>query len=193
MFNLKKGAIIAFLLPLLFAAGCGMANQGENARRNQDNALQNVTNRDNLNDGTNVNDVNDRNNRMNVTDNRDLNRDNRNNNNGNNMESADDVADKVAKLKEVSSANVIVTDNNAYVAVVLKGNPKGDVTGDLKEKISKKVKETDKSIDNVFVSANPDFVDRMRNYGDRINNGEPIEGIFDEFGETINRIFPQQR
>lgn len=63
----------------------------------------------------------------------------------------------------------------------------------LKGKISKKVKETDNNINNVFVSANPDFVDRMRNYGDRIQNGEPIEGLFEEFGETINRIFPNQR
>ncbi|PAK39937.1 lipoprotein YhcN, partial [Bacillus licheniformis] len=55
------------------------------------------------------------------------------------------------------------------------------------------VKETDNNINNVFVSANPDFVDRMRNYGDRIQNGEPIEGLFEEFGETINRIFPNQR
>ncbi|MED1738459.1 YhcN/YlaJ family sporulation lipoprotein [Bacillus swezeyi] len=187
MFNMKKGAITAFLLPLLFTAGCGMANQGENARRNQDNALQNVTNRDNVNDGTNVNDRRDVNNRMNVTDNRNQNQDN------NNMEVADKAADKVAELKEVRNANVIVTENNAYVAVVLKGNPKGEVTGDLKKKISNKVKEADKDINNVFVSANPDFVDRMRNYGDRIQNGEPIEGIFEEFGETINRIFPQQR
>ncbi|TYS38926.1 YhcN/YlaJ family sporulation lipoprotein [Bacillus swezeyi] len=181
MFNMKKGAITAFLLPLLFTAGCGMANQGENARRNQDNALQNVTNRDNVNDGAYVND------RMNVTDNRNQNQDN------NNMEVADKAADKVAELKEVRNANVIVTENNAYVAVMLKGNPKGEVTNDLKKKISNKVKEADKDINNVFVSANPDFVDRMRNYGDRIQNGEPIEGIFEEFGETINRIFPQQR
>ena len=75
----------------------------------------------------------------------------------------------------------------------MKGNPKGNLTNELKGKISKKVKETDNNINNVFVSANPDFVDRMRNYGDRIQNGEPIEGLFEEFGETINRIFPNQR
>ncbi|KUL15624.1 Lipoprotein YhcN [Bacillus paralicheniformis] len=186
MFNMKKSAIAALLLPLLFTAGCGMANQGaDNNRRNQDNALQNVTNRDN--DRTNVNDGRNVNDQMNVTDNRDANRDD------NNMEVADKAADKVAELKEVNHANVIVTNRNAYVAVVLKGNPKGDVTNELKEKISKKVKDTDNNINNVFVSANPDFVDRMRNYGDRIQNGEPIQGIFDEFGETINRIFPDQR
>ena len=186
MFSMKKGAIVALLLPFLFTAGCGMANQGaDNNRRNQDNALQNVTNRDN--DRTNVNDGRNVNDQMNVTDNRDANR------NNNNMEVADKAADKVAELKEVSSANVITTNRNAYVAVVLKGNPKGNLTNELKGKISKKVKEADNNINNVFVSANPDFVDRMRNYGDRIQNGEPIEGMFEEFGETINRIFPNQR
>ena len=186
MFNMKKSAIAALLLPLLFTAGCGMGNQGaDNNRRNQDNALQNVTNRDN--DRTNVNDGRNVNDQMNVTDNRDANRED------NNMEVADKAADKVAELKEIRSANVITTNRNAYVAVVLKGNPKGNVTNELKEKISKKVKETDNNINNVFVSANPDFVDRMTNYGDRIQNGEPIEGLFEEFGETINRVFPNQR
>ncbi|MDA1476105.1 YhcN/YlaJ family sporulation lipoprotein [Bacillus changyiensis] len=193
MFNKKKGAITAFLFPLLFTAGCGMANQGENERRDQNDVLQNVTDRNdrnNINDGTNVSERINRDDRMDVTY---RNPDRNINNNNNNMDVADKVADKVTDLKEVRHANVIVTNRNAYVAVVLKGNPKGDVTGDLKKKISNKVKRTDKDINNVFVSANPDFVDRMRNYGDRIQNGEPIEGIFDEFGETINRIFPQQR
>ena len=43
-----------------------------------------------------------------------------NNNGEHKLELADDVADKITELEEVESANVIVTDNNAYVGVVLK-------------------------------------------------------------------------
>ncbi|MGV2911482.1 YhcN/YlaJ family sporulation lipoprotein, partial [Bacillus safensis] len=80
-----------------------------------------------------------------------------------------------------------------FVAVVLEGNKSGDVTDDLKKKISDKVKSTDQQIDNVYVSANPDFVDRMQGYGKRIKSGEPISGFFDEFTETVRRVFPESK
>lgn len=193
MFNKKKSAIAAFLLPLLFVTGCGMANQGENGRNNDN--FRNVTYRDNrdANDRTPVNNVADRNNVRDVNDVNNVNNVNDDNRNGNNMREADDIADKITDMKEVNNATVIVTDNNAYVAVVLTGNKQGDVTQSLKKKISDKVKATDKSINNVYVSANPDFVDRMQDYGRRIRKGEPIKGLLDEFGQMTRRVFPEQK
>ncbi len=96
-------------------------------------------------------------------------------------------------MQEVRHANVIVTENNAYVAVVLEDNTKGDVREDLEKKISDQVKSTDKGINNVFVSSNPDFVDRMGDYGDKIQNGEPVKGLFEEFTEMVERVFPSGR
>ncbi|MBT2653668.1 YhcN/YlaJ family sporulation lipoprotein [Bacillus sp. ISL-18] len=40
-------------------------------------------------------------------------------------------------------------------------------------------------IDNVYVSENPDFYDRMTTYASDIRNGRPISGFFNEFTETI--------
>lgn len=96
-------------------------------------------------------------------------------------------------MQEVRHANVIVTENNAYVAVVLEDNTKGDVREDLEKKISDQVKSTDKGINNVFVSSNPDFVDRMGDYGDKIQKGEPVKGLFEEFTEMVERVFPSGR
>ncbi|MEH7014692.1 YhcN/YlaJ family sporulation lipoprotein, partial [Neobacillus niacini] len=48
-------------------------------------------------------------------------------------------------------------------------------------------------IQNVYVSSNPDFVERMKDYGRRIKQGDPIEGFFDEFNETVRRVFPNPR
>ncbi|ASB90369.1 YhcN/YlaJ family sporulation lipoprotein [Bacillus sonorensis] len=196
MLNKKKSVIAALLLPFLFVAGCGMANQGENGRNNDN--VRNVTNRDNRdaydrNGLNNVTDVNDANNGNNANDGNNANFVNDDNRDGNNMREANDIADKITDMKEVNNASVIVTDNNAYVAVVLTGNKQGDVTQSLKKKISDKVKATDKSINNVYVSANPDFVDRMQDYGRRIQNGEPIKGLFDEFGQMTRRMFPEQK
>jgi YhcN/YlaJ family sporulation lipoprotein len=43
------------------------------------------------------------------------------------------------------------------------------------------------------VSANPDFIDRINDYGDKIRDGQPIEGMADEFNEMIRRMFPQEK
>ncbi|ATO29802.1 lipoprotein YhcN [Bacillus atrophaeus] len=191
MFGKKQAVMSAFLIPLLITAGCGMANQGEGNRDN--NRPENVNYRNPENDGTrNMNNV-DNGRNGNVNDNVDNNANNDNNMNDNQnrkLEVADKAADKITDLKEVKHANVIVAGDQAYVAVVLTNGQKGEVENKLKKKISDKVRSADKTIDNVFVSANPDFVERMQGYGDRIQNGDPVAGFFDEFGQMVQRVFP---
>ncbi len=130
------------------------------------------------------------------------------NDNDNNMEVADEASERIANLKEVDSANVIVTNRNAYVAAVLADdydtNAKNDhakrninqandnVPKDVQDKIAKEVRKVNDDIDNVYVSVNPDFYDRMTGYADDIRNGQPISGFFDEFNETIQRVFPDR-
>ena len=108
------------------------------------------------------------------------------------MEIAEDAATRVIELDEVDSATVIVTDNNAYAAVVLgdNHNAEEDLTAELEDKIAEKVREADKDIKNVYVSLNPDFVERMTGYRTKINDGEPVEGLFEEFSESVKRVFP---
>ena len=127
--------------------------------------------------------------------------DNQNDDLGHNGESgmsqSDEAADKVKELEEVEAATVIVTDRNAYVAVVMnnanedtEANTDEEVSKDLEGKIADKVRETDENIENVYVSLNPDFVERMNDYGNRINEGEPVEGFIEEFDEAVRNIFP---
>ncbi len=115
------------------------------------------------------------------------------NNNQSRLEIADKAADRIAKLNEVDTANVIVTNRNAYVAVVLKNGENGEVTDPLKKKISDQVKATDRDIRNVYVSADPDFVNRMEGYGNRINEDATRNGLFEDFTETVRRVFPNNR
>jgi spore cortex protein len=133
------------------------------------------------------------NNGRDVVDNRRTDVNNVRNNNTLNMRVADNVANQVAKLKEVQRANVIVTDSTAYVAVMLKDRSRKEMTSTLKNKITKTVKKADKSVDNVFVSVNPDFYKRMTNYGDELRNGHPVAGLFKQFTDTIHRVFPTSR
>ncbi|AUZ37849.1 MULTISPECIES: YhcN/YlaJ family sporulation lipoprotein [Bacillus] len=188
----KKQVLASVLLIPLLMTGCSMANQGEGRRDNLEPENVNYRNPVNDNGTRNINDGNNNRDNVdnNVTDN--VNNTDNNNNNGNDnrkLDVADDAADKITDMKEVKHANVIVAGNQAYVAVVLTNGNK-EVGKDLKKKISDKVRDTDKNMDNVYVSANPDFVERMQGYGKRIQNGDPIAGLFDEFTQTVQRVFP---
>lgn len=158
---------LLWFLAIALITGCGMNNE---ARDNNQAG-------DNNDEGVSI---------QNAVDN------NRTNNNSR-MSVADEAQDKIENLNEVRHANVIVTNRNAYVAVVLDDDSKGEVRKELENKISDQVRATDDNIRNVFVSSNPDFVDRMADYGDKIESGKPIEGLFEEFNEMIQRIFPNAR
>lgn len=128
------------------------------------------------------------------------NRDNTNGNGerNNEYEVADKAADRIAnEVESIDRAYVLTTDNNAYVAAELNEGTKengnnGEVSEKVKKQVTKAVKAENKDIDNVYVSTNPDFVNLTTGYRNDIENGEPIEGFFDQFGEMIQRVFPNQ-
>lgn len=68
-----------------------------------------------------------------------------------------------------------------------------EVTDDVKNKIADIVQDVDNDIDNVYVSSSPDFMDLADDYVTDMNDGKPIRGFFDQIGNTIERIFPQNK
>jgi spore cortex protein len=164
------------LLIIALSTGCAMNNGArEDVNDNNNTKVQNYNQTDRgariLDDNLNNNDNND--NRQ--------------------MRVHGEVKNSIEDLNEVKRAHVIVTDSTAYVAVVLNDDKTGNIRKDIENKISDKVRSTDKSIDNVYVSSNPDFVDRMSDYGNKIENGKPIRGLYDEFSEMVQRVFPTAR
>lgn len=148
--------------------------------------------------------VEDKPNDQGLVEDNDMNGDLDHNGDENRIDVAEDAADQVEALDEVKRATVLVTNRNAYVAVVMnddtenaEGTEDTDGTDEvpkaLEDKIAEKVRAAASDIDNVYVSLNPDFVERMHDYGQRINEGEPIEGFFDEFGEAVRNVFPDAR
>ncbi|TSB48529.1 YhcN/YlaJ family sporulation lipoprotein [Alkalicoccobacillus porphyridii] len=107
----------------------------------------------------------------------------------------DEVKQKVDEIDGVRTSHVVVVGNDAYVAVMLDNdnNNQEEIPKDLKEKVSDKVKEEDPSISAVYVSSNPDFLGHMQNYSDRLQQGEPFTGLYDEFAEMTKRVFPDRQ
>ncbi|MFA1714112.1 YhcN/YlaJ family sporulation lipoprotein [Peribacillus frigoritolerans] len=176
-------AIVSSAMMALVITGCA-TNDNEGA---SENLGLNRTHQDNLDNPMNVGDA-----RQNVNNVNNVNNDN-NDNGINGMRVSEDISNRVEALKEVSNANVIVTENNAYVGAVLKDGGEKDISNDLKKKVADAVRGADPSVDQVYVSANPDFVQRMDGYANDIENGKPVEGFAEEFRELVTRIFPSPR
>ncbi|WP_154896327.1 YhcN/YlaJ family sporulation lipoprotein [Paenibacillus illinoisensis] len=61
---------------------------------------------------------------------------------------------------------------------------------EIKGKVAAKIKQFAPNVENVYVSANPDFVDHVQTYADDIRNGKPVSGMIDTFQSMVERIFP---
>ncbi|ABS23072.1 YhcN/YlaJ family sporulation lipoprotein [Bacillus cytotoxicus] len=174
MKKLKICSIISLATISLF--GCA-GNQKDNALDNRDHDnIRNVRyegNQTDLQRGRNVpNDITNNDTRLHI---------------------ANKAADRIVELKEIDTANVIVTNRNAYVAVVLRNHVKGELTRELEKRVADQVRAIDPNIRYVFVSSNPDFVNRMRDYAAKIDQGKPVRGLIEEFNETVRRVFPNSR
>ena len=202
--NFAKSIVYVGLASVMLMGGCATNNKTNERIANNDNTPLGVrynpnvdTNRnwtnDNRNvttrDGFNVNNTGTRNdnngNGFGVNNNRDF--------NDNQIDVADNIADNIADLKEVDTANVLVTRRNAYVAVKLNNTGNNEMTSTVQRKIAKQVRDVDNNIDNVYISENPDFYNRMTGYRNDINNGRPVSGFFNEFSDTVRRVFPNSR
>ncbi|URJ44070.1 YhcN/YlaJ family sporulation lipoprotein [Paenibacillus polymyxa] len=60
----------------------------------------------------------------------------------------------------------------------------------VKSRIANKVKQFAPSIEQVYVSANPDFVKQATNFTQSVQNGHPIRGLSNEMVDVIERVFP---
>jgi len=102
------------------------------------------------------------------------------------------AADRITKIPGIKMANVLVTKHNAYVAAVV-NVPSNQLTKAWEDQIAKEVRTADPTIKNVYVSTNPEFVDRVGQYVEQVRLGRPVAGFFDELNQVIQRIFPVAR
>jgi len=103
---------------------------------------------------------------------------------------AERLAQKIASLKEINSATVVLADTKAWVGVDLAANIGGRLTNEMKNEITNMVKAEDKSITTVYVTADADTVTRLRNIARDVAAGKPVTGFIDQLNEIGRRITP---
>lgn len=108
------------------------------------------------------------------------------------IEVADRVASNITKLNGVRTANVLVTQQNAYVAATLDDDPQ-KLTREIEDEIARQVRAVVPTINNVYVSTNPQFVERINGYVKDVQQGRPVTGFIEEFNEMVARLFPNAR
>lgn len=103
---------------------------------------------------------------------------------------AQHAADRVVGLPGVRQANVLVTpDFRAYVAVVVDSTPSSS-SERIERRVAERVKAADPRIRDVFVSSNPEFVDRVNRYVEEARAGRPVAGFVEQLNEIVVRLFP---
>lgn len=118
-----------------------------------------------------------------------------------NYDVSKEAAERITEeMDDIDRAYVLTTDNTAYVGANLdtKGNQEAsesgaELTDDVKDKIADIVRSVDSSIDNVYVTTNPDFMDLADRYANDMEAGNPVEGFFNQIGNMIDRVFPDGR
>ncbi len=105
------------------------------------------------------------------------------------------VADRIMKLvnamPEVKASYALVVGNVAMVGVDLRDRLSGDKENELKSRISAETKKQFPELAEVWVTADPDLVTRIRELAGRISRGEPITGFFDQITEIAKKLQPQ--
>lgn len=80
--------------------------------------------------------------------------------------------------------------NNGIMSRSSMGDDKDTLPGEIKHKIAAEVKKGNTYVSNVYVSANPDFVERADYYAREFRAGHPLKGFANEFRIMAERIFP---
>lgn len=209
--RLKLFTIAMVIFFVLF--GCQTANKEEDRTSKRDTKVEQTRhsegNRQNTWDRTE-----DRRDQRNVRDNRT--QETRDGQLDTRYDVSKEAAEKITdQIEEINYAYVLTTNNNAYVSAVLdndrnrsndKDNQRNrndknhqsadegeELTDEVKQEISDIVRSVDDRIDNVFVTTNPDFADLTNNYINDMNEGKPVRGMFDQIGNMIERLFPENK
>lgn len=214
-----RGVLILLILVTLTA--CNM-NRQDGQGAGQQNPQDNVRNFAHNFTNTAKRDLNQNNNQNNTQNNRNNARGTQTPHNNTTVEMSQEIAERIAAMPEVDRANVLLTNRNAYIAVVVSESTRKDndnnsnqrtnranrdggfvereidvvnapdeVYDQLKDRIAKQVQSMNPKVNNVYVSTNPDFVDRTNEFMQQVQEGRPVRGFIEEFNTMVQRIFPE--
>lgn len=107
------------------------------------------------------------------------------------MTVAEAVSTEVARLSEIDKATTVVVGDTALIGVSFDTQYQGEMTTRIKDMVADRAKTADARIQNVWVTADPDLLERVQALWDKRDGGSAVADITDEFQEIVNRLMPQ--
>ena len=102
---------------------------------------------------------------------------------------ANKIAKRVARLKEISSASVVINENTAVVGIEGKDrNMSRDISSDLRKRVEAAVKSVDRDIDKVSITSDPDIHSRLKTMSNDMRSGNMVDDFADEIRDIMRRI-----
>lgn len=117
---------------------------------------------------------------------------NMNNNGDTGTRRADDIAAACEQVQGVENATAVVTGNTAYIGIDLDDNTVVANQRDIKNEVAQKVRAANNDINTVYVSTEADFMNRLRNIGNGLRTGRPVDAFTTELNELIQRVTPSR-
>ena len=105
-----------------------------------------------------------------------------------------DISERLVKLStsvdNVNDATAVVIGKYAIVGIDVNKDLDRSEVGTIKYAVTESLKN-DPDGANALVVADPDVTARLKEIGDDIKNGNPIQGIFNELSDITGRIIPE--
>ncbi|MBI2874818.1 MAG: YhcN/YlaJ family sporulation lipoprotein [Firmicutes bacterium] len=105
-------------------------------------------------------------------------------------EMAEKAAETAASVKGVKSAWALIITNVALIGLDLEDDALPEETDEIKRAVVKKVKDNQKNLADVLVSADPDAVRRIRRVANGLQRGEPFTTFADEVALLLRQMKP---
>ena len=105
---------------------------------------------------------------------------------GFNAQRADNISKQLSKMKEIKNPHVVVYDNTALIGYTLTKSAKD--AAKVKDMVSSKVKQVDKSITNVSATNSNDMVTKIKQLKTGTSNNTPMAELRNSFNKLVGNI-----
>lgn len=101
---------------------------------------------------------------------------------------AERISDAVERISEIDDAEVIVYDDRVLVGVEFEDQYNAGLDDRMKQMITEKVQEVDKSLTRVEITNDETLYGQIKSFGERLGKATGFDELADDFGDLWNRI-----
>ena len=101
---------------------------------------------------------------------------------------AERISEAVERISEINDAEVIVYDDRVLVGVEFEDQYNAGLDDRMKQMITEKVQEVDKSLTRVEITNDETLYGQIKSFGERLGKATGFDELADDFGDLWNRI-----